>query len=278
MSALLARAVRPRTRVVIIGLWLVAIFACFAFNLPGKFSDAERNESSSYLPSDAESTRALEATKKLTGGEQAAMVIVYRREGGLTAEDRRQIASDVQQLNRLRYPQLQRRNGRAFRLAAASQDRTAALVTANITSDGESETIKDPVDDARDIVGTGDGGLEIRVTGPAGYSADAITVFEQINGSLIGAAFLLVFVLLIFIYRSPILLWFPLLTVAFAEIATRGIGWALTEAGVTVNGQSSSILSVLVLGAGTDYALLIVARYREELRLHEDRTEAMTAR
>ena len=78
--------------------------------------------------------------------------------------------------------------------------------------------------------------------------------------------------LLIFIYRSPILLWFPLLTVAFAEITTRGIGWALTEAGVTVNGQSSSILSVLVLGAGTDYALLIVARYREELRRHEDRT------
>ena len=82
-------------------------------------------------------------------------------------------------------------------------------------------------------------GLEVAVTGPAGYSADAIKVFEQIDGSLVGAAFLLVFVLLIFIYRSPILLWFPLLAVAFAEIATRGLGWVLTEAGVTVNGQSS---------------------------------------
>ena len=276
MSALLARAVRPRTRLVIIGLWLVAVFTCFAFNLPGKFSDAERNESSSYLPSDAESTRALEATKRLTNGEQAAMVIVYRREGGLTAADRRQIAADLVRLNTLDYSQLQRKGGRAFRLGAVSQDRTAALVTASITSNGEAETIADPVKDARDIVGTGEDGLEVRVTGPAGYSADAIKVFEQINGSLIGAAFLLVFVLLIFIYRSPILLWFPLLTVAFAEIATRGIGWALTEAGVTVNGQSSSILSVLVLGAGTDYALLLVARYREELRRHEDRTEAMT--
>ena len=117
---------------------------------------------------------------------------------------------------------------------AVSQDRTATLVIANVTSDGEAETIADPVKDARDIVGNGEGGLEVRVTGPAGYSADAIKVFEQINGSLIGAAFLLVFVLLIFIYRSPILLWFPLLAVAFAEIVTRGIGWALTEAGVTV--------------------------------------------
>jgi putative drug exporter of the RND superfamily len=276
MSTLLARAAQPRTRLVVIGLWVVAIFVCFAFNLPGKFSDAERNESSSYLPGDAESTRALEATKRLTRGEQAAVVIVYRREGGLTAADRAKVARDVVQLNRLRYPQLQRRGGVAFRPAATAADRSAVLVTGSITSNGESETIADPVEDIRDIVGEGSGGLEVAVTGPAGYSADAIKVFEQINGSLVGAAFLLVFVLLIFIYRSPILLWFPLLTVAFAEIATRGLGWVLTEAGVTVNGQSSSILSVLVLGAGTDYALLLVARYREELRVHESRTDAMT--
>ena len=115
MSALLARAAQPRTRVIVIGLWLVAIFVCFAFNLPGKFSDAERNESSSYLPGDAESTRALEATKRLTRGEQAAVVIVYRREGGLTAADRAKVARDVVHLNRLRYPQLQRRGGVAFR-------------------------------------------------------------------------------------------------------------------------------------------------------------------
>ena len=150
------------------------------------------------------------------------------------------------------------------------------LVAGNITSDGVAETIADPVEDIREIVGDGERGLEVAVTGPAGYSADAIKVFEQINGSLVGGAFLLVFVLLILIYRSPILLWFPLLTVAFAEITTRGVGWILTEAGVTVNGQSSSILSVLVLGAGTDYALLLVARYREELRVHESRTDAMT--
>ena len=277
MSSLLTRAAQPRTRVVVIVLWLVAVFACFGFNLPGKFSDAERNDSSSYLPGDAESTRALEATKRLTHGEQAAVVVVYRRDGGLTAADRLRIARDLNRLNRLRYPQLQRlRDGRVFHRAAVSRDGTAALVTGNITSDGESDTIADPVADVRDIVGKGGDGLEVRVTGPAGYSADAIKVFEQINGSLVGAAFLLVFVLLIFIYRSPILLWFPLLAVAFAEIVTRGLGWGLTEAGVTVNGQSSSILSVLVLGAGTDYALLLVARYREELRRHESRGDAMT--
>ena len=118
-------------------------------------------------------------------------------------------------------------------------------------------------------------GLEAKVTGGAGYSADAIKVFEGINGTLVGAAFLLVLLLLIVIYRSPIFWLVPLLSVAFAEVATRAIGYELTTLGVTVNGQSSSILSILVLGAGTDYALLLVARYREELRRHADRHEAM---
>ena len=81
--------------------------------------------------------------------------------------------------------------------------------------------------------------------------------------------------LLILIYRSPIFLWIPLFAVVFAELTTRSIGYGLTELGVTVNGQSSSILSILVLGAGTDYALLLVSRYREELRKHEDKHEAM---
>ena len=88
------------------------------------------------------------------------------------------------------------------------------------------------------------------MAGPAGISADAIKVFEGINGTLVGAAFLLVIVLLIIIYRSPVFWFFPILAVAFAEITARGIGWGLTEVGVTVNGQSSAILSVLVIGAG----------------------------
>ncbi|MGI8729598.1 MAG: MMPL family transporter, partial [Solirubrobacteraceae bacterium] len=147
---------------------------------------------------------------------------------------------------------------------------------ATITSDGESDTILDPVDDIRERVSDPGGGLEVKLTGAAGFSADAIKVFEGINGTLVGAAFLLVLVLLILIYRSPIFFLIPLFAVGFAEIATRSIGYGLTEVGVTVNGQSSSILSVLVLGAGTDYALLLVARYREELLRHTNRHEAMT--
>jgi RND superfamily putative drug exporter len=113
------------------------------------------------------------------------------------------------------------------------------------------------------------------VTGAAGFGADAIEVFGDINGQLLLAAGGLVLLLLILIYRSPIFWIVPFFTVLFAESSARGVGYLLSEAGVTINGQSGGILPVLVFGAGTDYALLLVARYREELRRHDSRHEAM---
>jgi RND superfamily putative drug exporter len=92
---------------------------------------------------------------------------------------------------------------------------------------------------------------------------------------LLLAALALVIFLLIVIYRSPIFLFIPLIAVVFAEILSRSIGYGVSELGVTINGQSSSIMSVLVLGAGTDYALLLVARYREELHNTTDKYKAM---
>ena len=82
-------------------------------------------------------------------------------------------------------------------------------------------------------------------------------------------------ILLVIIYRSPIFWAIPFFSVLLAEVASRGFGYLLAEAGVTINGQSGGILPVLVFGAGTDYALLLVSRYREELRRHEDKHEAM---
>ena len=156
-----------------------------------------------------------------------------------------------------------------------SEDGQAAIVTAYIKGDGESESLLDPVQFWRETASDPGGGLDVKLTGGAGYAADAIEVFENINGTLLLSAALLVIILLILIYRSPIFFLIPLVAVMFAEIASRSVGYGISEFGVTINGQSSSIMSVLVLGAGTDYALLIVARYREELHNFEDRHEAM---
>jgi RND superfamily putative drug exporter len=254
---------------VILALWIVAAGAASGAQLPAKFADAQQNRSTSFLPADAESTKA-EGLVQAIRGDQIPMIVVYRRDGGLTAADRARIAADRATLNGLGL-----RRTSAFAAPEFSADRAAALVRANIKRDKQSATIVDAVEAVREEVSDPGGGLAVKVTGDAAFSADTVTVFRNVDGTLLGAAFLLVLVLLALIYRSPFFLWFPLAAVALAEQATRSLGYGLTELGVTVNGQSASILSILVLGAGTDYALLLVARYREELRRREDTYEAM---
>jgi putative drug exporter of the RND superfamily len=319
-----------RAKWVVFAIWFVGIFVAVGpAQLPTKFSDAEENESTSFLPGDAESTKALTATERLQGGELAPAVIVYRRDTGLTAADRRKIQDDVRRLTEERYPGVVAdgptaaaggeqagasedagpaagAEGQADVGGAASagtqpdgcggpttaipgqpagyspfvgpicsRDGKAAIVTAYLRGDGEADTILDPVQDWRDLVSDPGDGLEVKITGGAGYAADAIEVFESIDGTLLMAALSLVIFLLIAIYRSPIFFLIPLLSVVFAEMLSRSLGYGVSELGVTINGQSSSIMSILVLGAGTDYALLIVARYREELHKSTDKHEAM---
>ncbi|MEI7624539.1 MAG: MMPL family transporter [Actinomycetota bacterium] len=271
MNKLFAIPAGRRAKWVIFITFVVAlIITAGPANLPKKFSDNEQNETTSFLPGSAESTKALKAADEIRKGERVTAVIVYRRPSGLTSADQATISDDKVALDESRAA-----NVSPFRGPIFSTDGTAALLTAEIKTNGEGKSILDPVTAMRKEVSNPGGGLEVKVTGGAGYSADAIKIFEGINGTLLLAAGGLVFLLLILIYRSPIFLWIPLLAVGFAEIGSRAVGYFLTEMGVTVNGQASSILSILVLGAGTDYALLLVARYREELRKHEDKHEAL---
>jgi RND superfamily putative drug exporter len=311
-GSLFTFAAGRKAKWVVFAIWFVVIFAASGpANLPGKFEDAESNEATSYLPGDAESTHALKATESLQDGEIAPAVIVFRRESGLTAADQQTIVEDVGKLAEKRFPGVIADGATAagggkpqasqatpqgqapgcatststipgqpaeyapFVGPVCSADGKAAIVTAYIKGNGEGERIVDPVKDWRNKLSNEEGGLEVKITGGAGFSADAIEVFEGINGTLLLAALSLVIFLLIVIYRSPMFFLIPLMAVIFAETLSRSLGYGLTELGVTVNGQSSSIMSVLVLGAGTDYALLLVSRYREELHHTVDKHEAM---
>jgi RND superfamily putative drug exporter len=304
-----------RAKWIVFAVWFVAIFiASGPAELASKFEEAESNEATSYLPGSAESTDALKATEALQKGEIAPAVVIYRREAGLTAADQRTIEADVAAFGGKRFPGViadgataasggdkgtsesselaqkglasgcggptttvpgQRAGYEPFVGPVCSPDGKSAIVTAYIKGDGEGERIVDPVKFWRDEITSEKGGLEAKITGGAGFSADAIEVFEGINGTLLLAAVSLVIFLLIIIYRSPMFWLIPLVAVMFAETLSRSLGYGLTELGVTVNGQSSSIMSVLVLGAGTDYALLLVSRYREELHHTVDKHQAM---
>ena len=271
LTKLLTLPAHRRLKWLFVAAWFIAMFAIGAAKLPEKFDKAQKNESSSFLPGDAESTKALAAADEIQGGELAPVVVVYRRDDGLTVADKQRIVADRNALN----DDLPRRTS-PYEGPIVSKDGTTALLQAEVKSNGEGDTIIDPVEAARDQLEESEQpGVETAVTGGASFSADAIKVFDNINGTLLLATALIVFVLLLIVYRSPVFWFFPLLAVAFAELASRAIGFGLTEIGVTVNGQSAGILPVLVFGAGTDYALLLVARYREELRRRSDKHEAM---
>ena len=114
------------------------------------------------------------------------------------------------------------------------------------------------------------------VGGPAASAADQIKIFKGIDTTLLYATLAVVIVLLLLTYRSPVLWLLPILSAGVALTVAQAVIYLLTQhANLTVNGQSEGILVVLVIGASTDYALLLIARYREELRRHADRHEAM---
>jgi RND superfamily putative drug exporter len=237
----------------------------------GKLEGAQKNESSSWLPADAESVKALDAVKRFPGGELAPAVVVFERRGGLTDADKRRIADTVAKLNTDRLPLVLEAQEPVFSPTGA-----AALIVQPVQpGNGQGDAFQNAVQSVRDRVGEPDAGLDVKLTGAAGFSLDAIKVFGGINGTLLYAAAAIVLILLVLIYRSPIFWAIPFFSVILAEGASRGAGYLLAEAGVTINGQTGGILPVLVFGAGTDYALLLVSRYREELRRHEDKHEAM---
>ena len=270
LSSLFTIPAGRRAKWIVAGVFLLVCLPVAAL-YSGKFEGAQKNETSSFLPGKAESVKALKAIERYPGGELAPAVVVFERRGGLTAADRTRIEGTVAKLNADR-PKLVLEASKPI----YSRNGEAAIITQPVQpGEGQGDLFENAAQHIRDTAGESSGGLTVKTTGAAGFSLDAIKVFGNINGTLLGVAALIVLVLLIIIYRSPIFWVIPFFTVLLAESAARGFGYLLAEAGVTINGQSGGILPVLVFGAGTDYALLLVSRYREELRRHEDKHDAM---
>ena len=257
--------------------WIVfvvmLVIALVAGSYAGKFEDAQENETSSFLPGGAESVAVVDKVKQFPQGEVSSAVTVIARDGDpLGAQGQQDARQLIETLNGSRTDLMEESTG-----PIPSKDGQALLVITPVQAspdDGDAflDTVTHIRDEAHKLRGDG---VEVEVTGAAGYGADAIDVFGDINGQLLLAAGGLVLILLILIYRSPIFWAIPFFTVLLAEVSSRGFGYLLSEAGVTINGQTGGILPVLVFGAGTDYALLLVSRYREELRRHDDKHEAI---
>jgi RND superfamily putative drug exporter len=257
-----------RSKFVVLAAWVLLVVA--SAPLAGRFEQVQRNEPSSFLPEGAESVEVLDAAAEFPSGEATPAVVVFRDPAGLSGA-----RADVERA-RSRVERAEIRGVETVTPTSWSRDETAALFAVPIRAGGDEEILIDAVEQVRDLVREDvPNGVEVQVTGPAGFSADASKAFEGINTTLLLATVGLVFVLLVLIYRSPIFWVLPLVSVLFAESVVRSLGYLLAEAGAVINGQTGGILLVLVFGAGTDYALLLTARYREELHRTQDKHEAM---
>jgi RND superfamily putative drug exporter len=256
-----------RSKWVVLVFWLVVVGV--AGPLAGKLTGAQKNDNSSWLPGNAEATQVVELQKRFQSEDIAPAVIVYERTSGLTTADQRKVSDDAK--------------------AIAGIDGTGPVIGPFPSRDGQAmqfvvpvkmgsggwEQIGKTVDKIRAVTGTGADGLAVHIAGPGGIAADSAEAFKGIDGTLLYTTLAVVIVILLLTYRSPVLWLLPVISAGTALTSAQAVIYLLARNGLTVNAQSAGILTVLVFGAGTDYALLLVARYREELRRHEDRHEAM---
>jgi putative drug exporter of the RND superfamily len=258
-----------RIKYLVVLFWVLLVAA--AGPLAGKLAGAEKNDAKSWLPGSAESTKALDAQAAFTSPNTIQAVVVYERPSGLTPADRAKIAADAQQFRT--YPEIDGTVAGPI----PSKDGQAAqiIVPLNLGPNGWDKAA-DIVDRINATARSGSNGMSAHVTGPAGNAADSSKAFQGIDSSLLFGAAAVVIIILLLTYRSPTLWLLPVISAGVALTIAQALIYLLAKhAGLTVNAQSAGILTVLVFGAGTDYALLLVARYREELRRHEDRHEAM---
>ncbi|MCL9761929.1 MMPL family transporter [Frankia sp. AiPa1] len=251
----------------VIAFWIIvaAAISPLAFQLP----HAQKNDASAFLSSDAESTRLLAAQRGFPGGDAVPAVLAMTRPGGLNAADR--AAADSIRTAMRRFA-----SGQILGPIVSSNGRTLVLII-GLTQIDDASRFTDELSEMRDIARSlAPPGAEVAITGPAGLIADTYHLFSSIESLLLLVTAGIVAVILLLVYRSPLLWLVPLISVSIADQTASGIVTLLARhAGLTVNGQSSGILRVLVFGAGTDYALLLIARYREELTRHRDSRQAM---
>ncbi|MFE6896707.1 MMPL family transporter [Streptomyces sp. NPDC057717] len=260
------RAAVPWT---LLGLWIVVLAIAGPF--AGKLSDVQHDRAVDYLPASADSTQVAKIQDELPGGESTELVLVYHRDGGLTAADRTTAAAQVTRVDR------------TFDLTAVpkgvpSRDGATLMYPVASTAPGHDEKARDAfVNDVRDIAHD-TGGLSVDTGGAGALATDASEVYGSLDGPLLYTTVAVVAILLVLIYRSPFLWLVPLVVAGVADFLSMGVAYGLHQAfGTTVSGQSSGVMTILVFGAGTDYALLLVSRYREELRRTERPYDAMRA-
>ncbi|OJU86082.1 MAG: hypothetical protein BGO11_04675 [Solirubrobacterales bacterium 70-9] len=298
IAALAAAVTGPRGRWVTIATWIA--IAVGGYVCRSHIGDVAAAGQSAFLPKGAESVQALDElsgartdTGKPSGGghEEVPAVVVFDREGGLTNDDLNAIGRLGRGLNELKITgatpiidpftaEAREPLGDIAKLdrgvGPISNDGEAALVVLALNA-ADHGALRRGVGEIREYLAAhAVPGLNAYVTGPAGIAADLDQVADEAGQTLLFATLGLVLVLLLLVYRAPLLALLPLVAVGAAYMVAIGIAYLLIKAGwIVVNTEGTFLLLVLVFGAGTDYSLLLVHRYREEIQNGRPAPEAL---
>jgi RND superfamily putative drug exporter len=233
----------------------------------GRVSEVSSNDQASYLPASADATQVADLQAKFSGGDSVPAIVVYQRSSGLTKSDLSSIADDATSIGDLPgvkgdvSPPVTSKDGKASEVFVPFADDSD--LDAHVA--GLRTHLKSSTPD----------GVNSYVTGPAGFTADLVAAFGGIDGILLAVALAAVFVILVIVYRSPLLPLLVLATSMFALCVALLVVWWLAKWGIVqLNGQVQGILFILVIGAATDYSLLYVSRYREALRDEHSKWQA----
>ncbi|MDQ3524946.1 MAG: MMPL family transporter [Chloroflexota bacterium] len=271
----------PRGKWIVIALW--AVFAGVIIPLSPTLADVTDNSSANFLPEGAETTRVQELVEERFPSSTTPAIVVFLSEDGLS-DDERSIADDLGQWALSEdapegidpsqvvsiYTAPQAAEG------LVSEDGTTMTMVIGIGGDPNGDDFLEAVEAIREQVADPPPGVDIAVRGPGGLILDLISVFETIDVFLMLITAGLVLVLLIVIYRSPVIALVPLISVGWVFALTGAVAAASAQQfDLLVNGQAQGIATVLLFGAGTDYCLFIASRFREELKRIEDKHEAM---
>ncbi|MBO9625854.1 MAG: MMPL family transporter [Microbacterium sp.] len=264
---------RSWARVLIPALLVVAWLAAAGMGGPlfGRVDEVSSNDRTAYLPESADATQVQELLGSFTDSDAIPAIAVFASDSALSTGDLTAISDVVASATDVA--------GVADEVSPAipSDDGRAVQAFVPIRSDAElADTVEALATHLRADLPDG---VTVHITGPAGFSADLVEGFAGIDGLLLGVALLAVLVILVLVYRSLLLPVVVLSTSLFALCVALLVVWWLAKAGVLLlSGQTQGILFILVIGAATDYALLFVSRFREELRRTHDKGAAvMTA-
>ena len=265
-----SRVPRP-LRVLIPAVLMLVWLAAAGIGGPyfGKVSEVSSNDRTSYLPASADATRVQALLGEFSGSDAIPAVIVFVGEAALSGEQLADLDARIAAL-----PELDG-VGEGVSPGIPSADGRAVQAFVPLDSGGG---IADTVEAVTAALQDGlPAGVSAYVTGPAGFTADLVAGFSGIDGLLLMVALIAVFLILVLVYRSLLLPIAVLSTSLFALCAALLLVWWLAKWGILLlSGQTQGILFILVIGAATDYSLLVVSRYREQLRVSVDKWIAVT--